>query len=596
MSESHAQPMTYGGQDVLEFMEMIDPHMVGVERLVRSLRQASAGVERAKLYTIGFVREHRSRLGCDPYALDDELEAWWDEGAPAEDLREIAREQAEGMRSAAFEFRLSDAHPTKAREVVDALEEHAESLAAWSARSRRDALEMYSEQAEKELWPTRLVYEQKHGAKNARHFLACRPDRVISSEGVPYSFERGIWTETSDDRLEAEVRATDPTDVLDVDNIRKVVKGVHHLTAVEARPFEWLDSDSDEPVTEDLALFRNGLLNVRTGVLIPHDGRFFATGLPEHDYDPLAGCPAWTRWLEETLDPSFHPTLQEWFGYCLTPDTRAHSFMNLLGGTRSGKSTAHNALRALVGRQHTASAMMPDLGSDFGMQAFLDKRLVIVPDAHDAPTRNRAAALERIKSITGGDEVSVNRKNLPILTAQLKARILITCNRLPKFIDESGALAARMLVVRFDRSFKGREDRGLGDRLRVEMSGIANWAIEGLWRLRENSLQFTVGDLGYAEVEDAARSHSPALRFAESRLTVTGDQEDFAPMADIYQAYQDWACTEGLGRYELRNQNDLGHDIRAALPNVQYTQRRRGGRRIYGLSGVSRVELDFGGS
>lgn len=593
MAEQQTRPLTYEGRDVLEFMEMIDPHEVGFERLVRSLRQASAGVERARQYVLGFVREHRHRAGLDPYEVDDEFETWWEEAAPADDLRDIARQQAEALRSAAADWRLSDNHPAKVREVTEALEERAAALDAWAARPRSDVLAKCEEEAAAKPWPVRLVYEHKHGAKNARLFLTQRPARIISSDGALFSFEDGAWRQMTDDALAAEVRRTDPTDVLDVDHVAKIVKGVHQSTVVTARPFEWLDPDGTEPDPEDLALFRNGLLDVTTGELIPHDGRYFATGLPGHDYDPFADCPTWKRWLDETLDPSFHATLQEWFGYCLTPDIRAHRFMNLLGGTRSGKSTAHNALRDLVGPQHAASAMMPDLGSDFGMQGFLDKRLVIVPDAHDAPTRNRAAALERIKSVTGGDEVSVNRKNLPIVNATLRARILVTCNRLPKFIDESGALAARMLVVRFDRSFRGREDRGMGEKLRAEMSGIANWALEGLRRLRSNGYRFTVGELGSAEVEDAARSQSPALRFAEARLTVSGDDEDFTPMSEVYQAYRDWAAFEGLARNEVRSQTDLGHDLRAALPGVRYTQRRINRKQIYGLSGVSGASLGF---
>ncbi|MEQ9448666.1 MAG: hypothetical protein RLN70_07115, partial [Rhodospirillaceae bacterium] len=120
-----------------------------------------------------------------------------------------------------------------------------------------------------------------------------------------------------------------------------------------------------------------------------------------------------------------------------------------------------------------------------------------------------------------------------------------------------------------------------------EMSGIANWALQGLLWLRANGMDFTEGEIGRAEVEDATRSQSPALRFAEDRLTVTGDPEDFVPMADVYRAYKDWVTGEGLGRGELRNQTDLGHDIRAALPGVQYTQRRREKKQVYGLSGVS---------
>lgn len=586
-------PLTYGGLDVLEFLSLADPYVVGYERLVRSLCQASGGVDGARAVALNFVSEFLARGGRDPYELDASVAQWWEEAASADDLRQIAREQAERYRNMAFDFRLSDSHPVRVETTAKQWEEIANDLTAWAEKPRCDVLERYREEAKTKPWPVRLVYEHKHGAKNARLFLGQRPGRLISSDGTLFSFESGVWKETSDDALAAEVRRTDPTDVLDVDHVAKIVKGVHQSTVINARPFEWLDPTGNEAPPENLALFRNGLLDVGDGMLIPHDGRYFATGLPGHDYDPFADCPTWRHWLDETLDTSFHRTLQEWFGYCLTPDVRAHHFMNFLGGTRSGKSTAHSVLRELVGLQHAASAMMPDLGSDFGMQNFLDKRLIVVPDAHDAPTRNRAAALERIKSVTGGDEVSVNRKNRPIVNATLRARILITCNRLPKFIDESGALAARMLIVRFDRSFRDREDRDMGAKLKAEMAGIANWSLEGLARLRANHFRFTVGTLGRAEVEDAARTQSPALRFAETRLAVTGDPDDFTPMADIYRAYRDWAIEEGLGRAELRNQTDLGHDIRAALRGVQYTQRRRERKQVYGLSSVSAASLEF---
>ena len=151
-----------------------------------------------------------------------------------------------------------------------------------------------------------------------------------------------------------------------------------------------------------------------------------------------------------------------------------------------------------------------------------------------------------------------------------------------------GCPTARMLVVRFDRSFKGREDRNMGDRLMSEMSGIANWSLVGLSRLRANGFRFTVGAQGRAEVEDAARSQSPALRFAEARLNVTGVEADFTPMAVIYQSYLDWATSEGLNRNEVRNQTDLAHDLRAALPGVRKTQRRinRKAEGAHSLKGV----------
>jgi|GEM_PF-4257098 len=591
-------PLTYSGADVGEFLRNADPSFIELERIVKSIRQASAGVPRGRVMALNFARWWAQHCSFeDPTEFDDQVNAWWDENDLADDLRCLAREQAEKMRCSVVDFELSNNHPDVIATYSQSVLPVVAALEEWAERSRTDLLSRleaeHQADVEASRWPHLISYENKRGSKHSRLFLRQRPWPCIASDGVLYTFQNGVWRMTTDAEMEAEVRSTDPEDQLDVEHVAKVVRGVHHLTSTRARPFEWIDPSGDEPDPSNLALFKNGLFDVSTGQLIPHDGRYFATGLPAHDWDPLADCPSWRRWLDETLDPAFHSTLQEWFGYCLTPDTRAHRFMTFLGGPRTGKSTAHGVLHDLVGSQHAASVMMPDLGGDFGLENLLDKRLAIVPDAHDAPARNRASALERIKSITGGDPVSVNRKNKAIVPAALRTRLLVTCNRLPKFIDESGALGARMLIVKFDRSFLGREDRGLGDRLRSETSGIANWAIIGLLRLRDNGLHFTVSEVGKTESEHATRSQSPAIRFAEDRLNVTGDPDDFTPMRDVYQAYLGWIGDEGAQRSEVRSQNDLWQDLTAAMSGIRYTQRRVDGRRTYGLSGVASARLDL---
>lgn len=589
------EKMTYEGSDFVAFLELADPNILEVHHAVRSLRDACKGIDGGRYWTIKWVRHWLELARLDTEGVEDFVGETWDDGQPGDDLRTLAMRQANQHRDDAFDMELSDNHPDMIAAFCRDRLKNADDLEAWADKPRQDEhalCEREWQEEQRPKWPWRLVYEQMHGAQNARLFVGQRPFKTLSSDDVLFSLRDGAWQETSDAAMAAEVRATDPGDKLDVQHVNKIVEGIHQLKTVAAKPFEWIEPRPDDPKPTDLALFRNGLLDVSTGRLIPHDGRYFATGLPEHDWDPLAECPTWMAWLDQTLDSSFHPTLQEWFGYCMTADVSAHKFMVLLGGPRSGKSTAHGVLHGLIGIQHSSPIMMPDLGGDFGLESLVDKRLAIIPDAHDAPARNRGAALERIKSITGGDPVSVNRKNKQIIQARLKTRLLVTCNRLPKFIDESGALAKRMLIVRFENSFMDREDRTMGDRLAAEAPGIANWALQGLSRLRANGLKFTVGEGGKKEVELAAMTQSHAARFAQERLKITGDlKNDFCPMRGIYRAYEEWANEEGMYGGERRTQNDLWQDIVAAIPSVRYVQRRIEGKQTYGLSGVQSAEL-----
>ena len=149
------------------------------------------------------------------------------------------------------------------------------------------------------------------------------------------------------------------------------------------------------------------------------------------------------------------------------------------------------------------------LPGDFGLSGVTDKRVIFIPDAHDADLSRRSAAIERIKSITGNDEVSVNRKNQSILSVKIPAKIIMVANKHPKFLDESGALADREIMLMFEASFAKVKDTELGHKLKVELSGIANWAIEGLRRLRANGNRFTIGERGRKAQQELAEFAEP---------------------------------------------------------------------------------------
>jgi P4 family phage/plasmid primase-like protien len=439
------------------------------------------------------------------------------------------------------------------------------------------------------VWPKPLTYQGKdNAAKCAEVFLAERPDRLISSDSVLYSLEcNRAWRALDDEELAAEMRATDPTNVLDVGKIFLMVKAIKLACFSKARPFEWIDKPDDAPEPNDLILAANGILNARTGDLIPHDGRYFATGLPEWIYDPDAEAPLFQQKLGEWLHASFHPTLQEFFGYALTADTSIEVLLAMIGAKRGGKGTLTRLLQGLVGKHHHASVMLNDLAGDFGLAGLMDKRAIFIPDAHDADLSRRSAAIERIKSITGSDEVSVNRKNQSVLSVKIPAKIVLVANRHPKFLDESGALADRELMIVFERSFAAVKDTELGTKLRAELSGIANWAIAGVRRLRANGRRFTIGERGRKAQSDLAEAQSPALRFTNDCLIVTGDAKDAVPLAYVFEAYEHWASTvESMSARERRNRTDFRTDLIAALGErgVTYTGKSRRWRNPRGIS------------
>ena len=155
------------------------------------------------------------------------------------------------------------------------------------------------------------------------------------------------------------------------------------------------------------------------------------------------------------------------------------------------------------------------------------------------------------------------------------------------------------MLLEFHNSFRGKEDRALGAKLRAELPGIAAWALEGLRRLRANQGRFTIGKEGRAASRDLALSQSPALRFAARYLIVTGDPVDFAPLDVTYAAYGQWATfEEELGSREKRNRNDFKDDLIAAVAarGVRYERRRwRDPDKLKGKHGIAPQVRGFTG-
>ena len=293
-----------------------------------------------------------------------------------------------------------------------------------SARLRAAKTKQKTAQSGNSNWPRALPYDPDDDALNAKLFLGSRPGQLIAIGKEFFStFQTGegatLWRSVADLALGHEIAQTDKANRLRSKVLTATINRVRFSVQKDVRPFEWIAAPDNAPEPRNTALFRNGLLNVETGELLPLDGSYFATAVPDFDYLPEAKCPHWLQWLDERLSREYHATLQEILGYLLTPDSQFHRFFSFVGPPRSGKGTLKGIAQALVGPGHYASLMLADFGQEFGLMATVDKRLIVVPDSRDVSKLSRGLALERLLSITGGDEISVPRKYLGPLTLSI---------------------------------------------------------------------------------------------------------------------------------------------------------------------------------
>lgn len=300
---------------------------------------------------------------------------------------------------------------------------------------------------------------------------------------------------------------------------------------------------------------RNGVLDLLPEgqrQLLPHDPRRFNLSALPFDYDPDAECPRWCAFLHEVLpsDEEAHGFLGEWFGYVVSGRTDLQKIAHLYGAKRSGKGTIARVLEALLGPTSVSSPTLRSLIGNFGEAPLIGKSLAVLSDINWA-MRDISDAVEVLKAISGEDSRDVDRKNRDAWHGTLGVRFMILGNDEPKFTDASGALAGRMIHLKFSTSFYGREDPNLTRDLLTELPGILNWSLDGLDRLNMRG-RFKPPASSKAAEREILRGTSPVYGFIEDRAVIAKNA-DAVPLDDVYAAYREWCDQQGRDRFLTRD-------------------------------------------
>lgn len=300
----------------------------------------------------------------------------------------------------------------------------------------------------------------------------------------------------------------------------------------------------DEEESIRVVACTNGVLDLeQRKILDHHPSRFNLYSLP-FDFDPTAQCPTWMNFLDEVLpeDEEAQHFLQEWFGYIISGRTDLQKMASLVGPKRCGKGTIARILIKLLGQEVTASPTLGQLSSSFGEEDLLGKSLAIMSDARWDEARV-SAAVAALLAIVGEDSRTVARKNRTSWNGKMDTRFMVMSNDSPKFADASGALAGRMIHIQFHTSFYGREDTTLSERLYGELSGILNWALEGLDRLTERG-RFIDPVSGKGVDEEVRETSNPVYVFAQDYLE-TSEPDDEVELGILYDHYRKVCEKEG---------------------------------------------------
>jgi putative DNA primase/helicase len=352
-------------------------------------------------------------------------------------------------------------------------------------------------------------------------------------------------------------------------NRKRIGDLIDALTGICLLPNEidqpsWLDGEAGSDST--IVSVKNGLLDVGSRRLLPHTPQYFNQTSVPFEYDP--NVPEPRRWLDFLAElwadqPDAIDVLGEWFGYVISGRTDLHKIMLMVGPTRGGKGAIARVLTAMVGRKNFAGPTLNSLGGEFGLAPLIGKPLAVISDARFAG-KDASVVVERLLSISGEDALTINRKYQVQWTGKLPTRLHVLSNELPKLGDASTAIVGRIVLLLLTRSWLGREDHALEAALHTELTGILNWALDGLQRLTfANSNCFTrlpSADEAITTMRDLA---SPVAAFVREQCEIATNHE--ISVNDLYAAYKAWAEDNG---HSKKSKQTFGRDLRAVIPSI----------------------------
>jgi putative DNA primase/helicase len=337
----------------------------------------------------------------------------------------------------------------------------------------------------------------------------------------------------------------------------------------------WLDGRGGA----NIVAVANGLLDIERRQLLLHTPQYFNQTSVPFDYDSDAPQPL--RWLDFLTEvwpdqPDAINALGEWFGYVISGRTDLHKILLMVGPTRGGKGAIARILTAMIGRKNVAGPTLNSLGGDFGLAPLIGKPLAVISDARFAG-RDASVVVERLLSISGEDTLTVNRKYRDQWSGKLPTRLHVLSNELPKLGDASTAIVGRMVLLLTTRSWLGREDFSLEPALHGELTGILNWALDGLQRLTvTNDNVFTrlpAADEAITAMRDLA---SPVAAFVREQCEIAANYE--IVVDDLYAAYKTWAEDSG---HSKKSKQTFGRDLHAAFPSISVKRPYGDRRRVY---------------
>jgi phage/plasmid-associated DNA primase len=249
--------------------------------------------------------------------------------------------------------------------------------------------------------------------------------------------------------------------------------------------------------------------------------------------------------MRPALDSDELDLLQRWCGLALISENLAQRILILIGTPGGGKGSFVRVLSGVIGQINIASLRPQLLGERFELGRFVGKTLLYRADVPENFLNQRGASV--LKSLTGYDPMTLEFKKSnesPFIIC--KFNVIVTCNsRLTVHLEgDTEAWRRRLAIVDYHKA-KPKQVIADLDRqiLATEASGVLNWMIQGLDKIRADGWQLNLTNGQQTTVDNLLLESDGHNLFArEALIRADGGQ---LTVQDCFAAYVEFCSERG---------------------------------------------------
>jgi putative DNA primase/helicase len=322
-------------------------------------------------------------------------------------------------------------------------------------------------------------------------------------------------------------------------------------------------------IYDNMINLRNGVLNLDTMELIPHNPDFHFSWNVDINYDPSAiSAPEFTNFLSSTFngDEETMETMIIIGGYLIYPMVKMEQMFVFLGSGANGKSTLINIYKLFFSKKFITSLSLMSLSGKnggFSREQLINSRLNIASEEKEGKIDS-----EELKKIISGQDIDMSRKFKIGLNFTPKTKILVDSNGVPYFDDTTHGIKRRLIIINFVNRFVGGSEwkkvlELYGDpnkygifegknydemisKIKLELPAILNMFLAGLNKLRKLKWQIPISKHVQAsmdEYEEVADSWKTWMEnnYQFDNYQFDNDQYNFGvSFQQLYNEYDVW--------------------------------------------------------